>query len=290
VSTYVPHHMGATSTHIRAVGARRGAVRPPHRPGRSRSLPAYRHPVLSASRSPLRAAVLGGLLVVGVTGCSPAEPPQAAPLDRATGAVLADAADRLASALEAGDACQALAEVDELEARADAARQAGEAPEEVVSEAVRVARAVTAGVVCGGDPVLLDAEDGAEQAEDDGAAPDVEVEAAPAEPAPTAGASTPAGSTSDPSGGDGGGDGGRGNDGGGDGGSNAGSNAGGNSGGNSGSNAGGNSGGNSGSNAGGNSGGNSGSNAGGNSGSNAGGNGGGNSGGNGGGNGRGGGR
>jgi hypothetical protein len=207
--------MGATSTHIRAGGARRSAFAPPHRPGRSRSLPAYRDLVLSTSRSPLRAAVFGGLFVVGVTGCTAADAPQAASLDRATGAVLADAADRLASALEAGDPCRALAEVDELEARTDAARQAGEAPEEVLTEAVRVARAVTAGLVCGGDPVPLDAEDGAEQAEGDGAASDVEVEASPAESAPPASASTSAGSTSGPSDEGGSGNDGRGNEGGG---------------------------------------------------------------------------
>jgi hypothetical protein len=131
--------------------------------------------------------VLGGLLVVGVAGCTAADPPRAAaPLDRATGAVLADAAERLASALEDGDACQAHAEVDALEARADAAHRAGEAPEEVVAETVRVARAVTAGVVCGeGAPVTLDAEDPAEETDAE-VAPDVEVEAAPAGPAPAA--------------------------------------------------------------------------------------------------------
>jgi hypothetical protein len=129
--------------------------------------------------------VLGGLLVVGVTGCTAADPSEAAPLDRATGAVLADAADRLASALEEGDACQAHAEVEALEARADAAHRAGEAPEEVVAETVRVARAVTAGIVCGdATPVTLDDEDPAEGADDAEVAPDVEVEAAPAEPAP----------------------------------------------------------------------------------------------------------
>jgi uncharacterized membrane protein YgcG len=126
------------------------------------------------------AAVLGGLLALVLAGCS-AEGPEPAALDRATGAVLADAADRLADALASDDPCRAVAEADALRERAARALEAGDAPESVVKETTRIVDATTVGLTC--EPIPID---------DDAEGEDAEVEAAeeervtPAEePAPT---------------------------------------------------------------------------------------------------------
>lgn len=100
------------------------------------------------------------------TGCSP--DPSGTPLDPATGAVLADAADRLADALAADDPCRALLEADALRERALRALEQGEAPDSVVVETARVVDATTAGLTCDADDEAgQDAEDTADEDEDD---------------------------------------------------------------------------------------------------------------------------
>lgn len=91
--------------------------------------------------------MLGGLLVVAGTACA-APGPERAVVDEAAGAVLADAAERLADALEARDGCRALEEADALRTRADAALAAGEIDPVVADETRRVAAVTTAGVHC----------------------------------------------------------------------------------------------------------------------------------------------
>jgi hypothetical protein len=126
--------------------------------------------------------VLGGLLVVGVAGCA-SEGASPVPLDRATGAVLADAADRLADALAAEEPCRALAEAEALRERADHALEVGDAPETVVTETHRVVDASTGALVC--EPTALAEDEEDEEDEGDELAPDEE-EAPDAEPTPDA--------------------------------------------------------------------------------------------------------
>lgn len=128
----------------------------------------------------MTAAVLGGVLALA--GCR-AEGPEPAALDRATGAVLADAADRLADALASDDPCRAIVEADALRERAARALETGDAPESVVDETTRVVDATTSDLSC--EPVPLDEE--ADDGDDgDGGDDDGEVETADevAEPAP----------------------------------------------------------------------------------------------------------
>jgi hypothetical protein len=105
--------------------------------------------------------VLGGLLIVGGTACA-APDPEVALIDEAAGAVLADAADRLAEALEAGDGCRALEEAEALRTRADAALAAGEVDAAVADETHRIAAATTAGADCEATPTALGAAAGAD--------------------------------------------------------------------------------------------------------------------------------
>lgn len=125
--------------------------------------------------------MIGGLLVMVAAGCSGGSAAAPAPeLDRATAAVLADAADRLAEALAHDDPCRALREADALRERAARALEEGAAPEEVTTETVRVVDATTADLTC--EPVNAGDETGTEDGADDGddvAAADTGVEAAP---------------------------------------------------------------------------------------------------------------
>jgi hypothetical protein len=126
--------------------------------------------------------VLGGLLALGVGGCA-SEGASPVPLDRATGAVLADAADRLAEALAGEEPCRALAEAEALRERADRALEVGDAPETVVVETHRVVDASTAALVCEPTALAEDAEDEEEAAAEE--APDEPVADAEPDPAPT---------------------------------------------------------------------------------------------------------
>lgn len=135
-------------------------------------------------------------------------------LDRATAAVLADAADRLAEALEEDDPCRALLEADALRERAARALEDGAAPEEVATETVRVVDATTADLTC--EPVDAADETEADDGAGDGgdvATADTEVEAAPpADDTDSEGSAGQASGSSTENGdgdGDGGGDGGR---------------------------------------------------------------------------------
>lgn len=98
--------------------------------------------------------MLGGLLVVAATACA-APGPEGAAVDEAAGAVLADAAERLADALEARDGCRALEEADALRTRADAALAAGQVDPAVADETRRIAAITTAGVRCEATPTAF---------------------------------------------------------------------------------------------------------------------------------------
>jgi hypothetical protein len=176
-------------------------------------------------RRPVTAALAGGLLTVGLAGCV-SEGATPTPLDVATGAVLADAADRLADALDADDPCRAVGEADALRERAERALEVGDAPESVVEETIRVVDATTGGLDCdlddGDVPDDEDADgedadggdaDGDDADGDDADDPEPTAESGSSEPARTdtgtsSGSSDPAPTGSGSSGGDGGGGGG----------------------------------------------------------------------------------
>lgn len=102
--------------------------------------------------------MIGGLLIVVAAGCTAgsSESPSLE-LDRATAAVLADGADRLADALADDDPCRALLEADALRERAARALEEGEAPASVATETARVVDATTADLSC--EPVTAAGED-----------------------------------------------------------------------------------------------------------------------------------
>jgi hypothetical protein len=187
--------MGAAPAHIPACVVR---------PGSSPSAHPYGAPVNTLHRRPYGAAVVGVLLAVGAAGCSSDDASAGGvPLDPATGAVLADAADRLADALDSGDPCRALAEAEALEERARGAVAEEHAPETVVAEAIRVVDATTAGLTCehGGTSLAGDAEVAPEPMADDATGTEVATSddgAAASDDGTTAPDTTTAGSSTAP--------------------------------------------------------------------------------------------
>lgn len=97
------------------------------------------------------------MATVGVLALGCTTPEAADDLDASTAEELAEGAERLAAALDADDSCVALTEADELERRVRAAGEAGDAPDEVVTETVRVAASLTADLRC--DPAEPDEPD-----------------------------------------------------------------------------------------------------------------------------------
>lgn len=128
------------------------------------SLAVVRHPPHAR-----KFAAACGALVLAVTGCGDPEEP-ATTLDEATAAVLADAAERLADAIEADDDCLAIAEAHGLQERAESALADGLAPPTVAAETVRVAGLLTADLTCEADEdeAADDATDDDDRRDDDG--------------------------------------------------------------------------------------------------------------------------
>lgn len=166
---------GARATHIScASGAGRGVPyvpMDPFRPARAATgsvRSASYHRCVVTHRRSATSAVIGGALVLAVAGCT-TEPAggSSTELDRATAAVLADAADRLADALADDDPCRALLEADALRERAARALENGEAPASVAAETTRVVEATTADLSC--DPVNAAGEE-PDETEDEAAA------------------------------------------------------------------------------------------------------------------------
>lgn len=132
-------------------------------------------------RSPLP-LVLAGVLAGALSACGPAEdgrgpgadePAGPRALDPTVAALLADSADRAAAAIDDGDHCAALVELDALGTRAEESRTAGQLPSDVASELERVAAVVRGSLACetGDDREAEAAEPVVEPEPEDGAAP-----------------------------------------------------------------------------------------------------------------------